>query len=105
MPDEPIANVGGLDVFLAADDPGTGSITMMLFTGQADGAIPNGTRVEKVNSEPGDSFPDGTEGTVLASALVVELGAFGYYVAFDPRPVACFIAGYRIKPVGKTPST
>lgn len=34
---------------------------------QADGAIPNGTRIVKGESEPGDSTPSGSKGTVLGS--------------------------------------
>jgi hypothetical protein len=35
--------------------------------GQAPGAIPNGTRVVKQNTQPGDSQPDGALGIVLGS--------------------------------------
>lgn len=34
---------------------------------EAPGALPNGTRVEKINSEPGDAHPDGTQGRVVGS--------------------------------------
>jgi hypothetical protein len=34
---------------------------------QVEGAIPNGTRIVKCNSEPGDATPDGTPGIVLGS--------------------------------------
>lgn len=99
MAAKPIGKAGGLDVYRAVDEVPADSLAVMAFNGEAVGAIPNDTRVAKINSEPGDSFPDGTQGTVLASALVGELGTFGYYVAFDPRPLPCFIAGYRIKEV------
>lgn len=33
----------------------------------AEGALPAGTTVVKVNSEPGDGTPEGTKGTVLGS--------------------------------------
>lgn len=46
------------------DEPGwTGTFTRY----QAKGAIPNGTRIVKAVSEPGDGTPDGTLGTVLGS--------------------------------------
>lgn len=34
---------------------------------QSEGAIPNGEAIVKVNSEPGDSVPDGERGKVLGS--------------------------------------
>lgn len=36
---------------------------LMLTRQQADGAIPNGTLIVKINSEPGDGHPDGSLGT------------------------------------------
>jgi hypothetical protein len=57
---------------------------------QEKGAIYNGRRVRKVNSEPGDHTPDGTEGTVLGSigsneTIMVNGQAiqFGYLINWD----------------------
>ena len=38
-------------------------------TEQAEGAIPNGSRVRKVNSQPTDFHQDGALGTVLGSLI------------------------------------
>lgn len=56
--------------------------------GTAEGAIPNGARVRKVNSEPSDGNPDGTLGTVLGSFSDPEVqdGAVVYFVEWDSRP-------------------
>lgn len=51
---------------------------------QAQGAYPNGTRIVKVNSEPGDSTKDGTNGTVLGS-LVFD-GQSLYFIEWDDKP-------------------
>jgi hypothetical protein len=58
---------------------------------QAKGAIFNGRRVKKVNSEPEDRTPDGREGTVrgsianLQETIIVNGQAiqFGYLVEWD----------------------
>jgi hypothetical protein len=45
----------------------------MVFTGnQADGALANGTRVIKTNSEPDDGHSNGESGTVIGSIKVPE---------------------------------
>jgi hypothetical protein len=62
---------------------------------EAPGAIPNGTRIRKVKSHPGDSHQDGALATVLGSVHHPALG-FGYYVEWDDTPrVAVFVAGHR----------
>lgn len=74
----------------------------ILFTGDALGAFPRGTRIEKCNTEHQDSFPDGTPGTVYSSLLnpVEDSPAkYVYYVLFDPNPVPCLIQGHRIKEI------
>lgn len=60
----------------------------VFFSGQAAGAYPNGSRVRKVNSEPGDAHPDGSLGTVLSSISHPEVmgGMVAYFVAWDARP-------------------
>lgn len=59
----------------------------------AEGALPAGTRIQKTNSERGDSMPNGAAGTVLGSYrddFKVEgpgiLGAdFIYFIEWDAR--------------------
>lgn len=58
---------------------------------QAAGALPNGTRVVKHNSEPRDGTPDGTPGVVLGSgcATFPEAGGetvFFYWIEWAHRP-------------------
>lgn len=52
--------------------------------GQADKAIPNGSRVRKINSNPKDGHKDGDMGTVLASHFIK--GIYMYFVSWDDRP-------------------
>lgn len=89
------------DVYLAKNaTPEQLRQAQMLFGGEAEGApFRIGDRVVKVNSEPGDSFPDGTEGTVVASAAGDLKGSFYfYYVFFDPLPIpAVLIMGRRLR--------
>lgn len=58
------------------------------FTGQAANAIPNGQRVRKANSRPGDGHPDGSLGTVLSSMSHPEImgGVVFYFVEWDANP-------------------
>ncbi len=66
---------------------------------QAVGALSNGTRVLKCNSRPGETYPDGTSGTVLGSIGDPGRG-IGYFVEWDPhRKIAVFIEGTRIQKV------
>jgi hypothetical protein len=61
----------------------------------APGAMPNGSRVRKVASEPCDTHQDGALATVLGSMHAPGIG-FGYFVAFDDHPLfAVFVAGHR----------
>lgn len=78
----------------------------------AEGAIPNGARIVKLDGEPGDSTPSGTEGTVLGSidARLPELraearrqgvrppDAYWYFVEWSNRPrVAVGLMDWKIK--------
>lgn len=64
---------------------------------QAPGAYPNGTRIEKTASKPGDGSPDGAKGTVLGSMSHPMVGN-GYFVEWDAYPRhAVFVAGPRVK--------
>jgi hypothetical protein len=63
---------------------------------QAPGAIPNGTRVQKCNTEPRDDHQDGALATVLGSVGPVN-GMYGYFVEWDDWPgIPVFIRGNRI---------
>lgn len=57
---------------------------------QHPGALPNGTRVRKVNSEPGDTRPDGALGAVLGSVGADHLG-IAYFVEWDSMPKAAVL--------------
>jgi hypothetical protein len=59
--------------------------------GVADGALSIGARIKKVNSEDGDSTPDGTEGTVISSLSAPPVEGyedvkFFYFVRWDTHP-------------------
>lgn len=85
---------------------------MGLFTrDHAKGAIPNGSRIVKLDGEPGDASPAGTEGEVLGSFRVPEevrtdarrMGirppdAYFYFVEWANRPrSAVGLADWKIK--------
>lgn len=64
---------------------------------EAEGAIPNGAAVLKVNSEPGDGHPDGSVGIVVGSLDVGDLDTSGlpagmpkvkflYWIEWKSRP-------------------
>lgn len=81
-----------------------GDITAFI-AGQAEGAIPNGSRVVKQNSEKGDGHPNGTQGIVYSSlatpAEMVEDGwdPFFYFVDWgEGVPVGTL--GSKVKEVG-----
>lgn len=105
---EPLARVFDIDVYLASARE-DGDRPTMAFTGHAPGAIATGVEIEKCNTEPGDSFPDGESGVVIASMSVprresvepfLDPPEFGYYVVFHSLPgVPVFIAGHRIREV------
>ena len=80
-------------------------------TQQAEGAIPNGTSVEKTNAEEGDLHPNGSKGKVTGSIAVdqsmidesmperLKSVKFGYFVKWDESPVdqAVFCLDYKVK--------
>jgi hypothetical protein len=71
-----------------------------LFTRhQAAGAYANGSRVEKVLADSGDTHQVGALATVLGSIHHPELG-FGYFVEWDSHPRhAGFVEGRKIGPI------
>ena len=65
---------------------------------QADGGLPNGTRITKSVFHAGDTFPVGTRGTVLGS--IHRGDVYFYFIEWDPFPrVAVGIMEFRIRPV------
>lgn len=83
-----------------------------LFHDDAPGALPNGTRIVKCNSTPGDTHPDGHPGTVYSSmASPEELKKerpdvdYGYFVIWDGFPYPVMVMSNRIKPMGKERSS
>lgn len=77
---------------------------MMVLIGEADNAIPNGTRIKKVVFEEGDSTPLGDEGVVFSSvATPKEMKEefpdvdFMYWVIWDTMPqVPVAVSSYKI---------
>jgi hypothetical protein len=47
--------------------------------------LPNGARVRKIDSEPGDGQPDGALGTILGSLGHPDLG-IAYFIEWDAIP-------------------
>ena len=78
----------------------------MFTRAQADGAIPNGTRVRKVVSDPGDTHPVGSVGIVLGSFAAPEpVPAFEhvrhfYFIEWQQHPrVAMGITDFKVRPL------
>jgi hypothetical protein len=68
-------------------------------TDEAPGAVPNGTVMEKINSEHDDAHPDGAQCVVIGSISDTQRG-YGYFVVWDDTPdTAVFITGTRLKEV------
>lgn len=71
---------------------------------QAPGAYPNGQRIVKVRSEPGDSQPNGTPGTVLGS--VAREGVIAYFIEWDTaRREAVLVLASKTEPFGADDGT
>lgn len=67
------------------NEPGwTGAFTR----NQTEGAISNGTRIVKTNSEDGDATPDGTPGIVLGSVSdpTIMNGIICYFIEWAHKP-------------------
>jgi hypothetical protein len=69
-------------------DPGMHDAdAVAMLAGEAAGAIPNGTRIVKAKSEPGDTTPDGAGGKVLSSVYNAEIGPYiFYFLEWDHTP-------------------
>jgi hypothetical protein len=78
-----------------------GYIGMFHNTDCASATMKIGDRCQKRNSEPGDTFPDGTQGTILGSVDGHDIGPlYFYYVEFDPKPgYAVAILNERVEPL------
>jgi hypothetical protein len=62
--------------------------------------LDRGTRIEKINSEPGDGHRDGSQGSIASALGPAADGTWGYFVRWDDMPeVLVFIAGRRVRPV------
>jgi hypothetical protein len=78
-----------------------------LTRNQAEGALPNGSRIVKCRSEPNDAHPNGCTGTVLGSigpraVQGFEHVKYGYCVEWDSQPrIAQFVLDYKISPAAK----
>lgn len=75
------------------------------MTTQSAGALPNGTLIEKVSSEPGDGHPDGTEGEIIGSmdeAFIPGLGRKmrAYFVKWAGFPIPVGTADFKVKKKG-----
>ncbi|WP_028164140.1 hypothetical protein [Bradyrhizobium elkanii] len=72
-------------------------MTRIIFsTKQAPGALPNGTQIVKVESEPRDANPIGTRGKVLGSISHPDVG-LGYFVEWSHLPgVPVFVVDWKI---------
>jgi hypothetical protein len=55
---------------------------------RAPGALPNGTRVVKANSETGDATPDGQPGVILGSLRAPGRAELMYFVEWANKPRA-----------------
>lgn len=74
-----------MDMSLMVSEPGWYG---MFTRNQAKGAIPNGTKIVKANSEPGDTTTDGTPGIVLGSLRAPDSlgGLLFYFVEWADKP-------------------
>ena len=65
----------------------------------AAGALPSGSRAEKVAGDEGDLHPIGSKCTILGSLFIPEQG-LAYFVEWDARPKhAVFVMPHKIKPI------
>lgn len=83
------------------DDPNDETCAFYISL-EAPGAFPNGTEVIKVNSEPGDGHPDGTEGVVIGSIGPQYMEKFGrdmlaYFVEWNGTPMPIGTVDIKVK--------
>lgn len=86
------AKVFGPDSVLTNEPGMIGAICRDYVPGMA----PNGSRMRKVRSDPGDAHRDGARCVVLGSFS--RNGAAGYFVEFDDAPgVSSLVAAHRLQ--------
>lgn len=76
---------------------------------QEPGAILNGRRVRKINTEKGDKTPEGTEGVVMGSVARPNLEPhygpegqvvlYGYFIKWDGDPMPVFTTNLKVEEV------
>ena len=75
--------------------------TIFYLSGQAGGAIPNGTRVVKVVSEEGDRHGIGSLGIVVSSHGPIPFrgkSEYGYFILWDDMPtVPILTVGFKLE--------
>ena len=64
---------------------------------QAEGAMTNGTIIEKINSKNEDTNPDGTKGKIVGSFKIVN--TIHYFVQWKEETIPINILEHRIKEV------
>lgn len=78
-------------------------VKIAMLSGQAAGAIPNGCKVVKQNSEEGDAHPDGTRGVVLSSIgappemLAEGFDPFFYFVDWGDSGIPIGTMGRKVR--------
>ena len=80
----------------------TGGPGFVFSREEAQGAMPNGTLVEKQNTEAGDGHPDGERGEIVGSMGPLDdpvLGCrYGYFVMWDGTPgIPVFVMETKVK--------
>jgi hypothetical protein len=74
--------------------------TLRSHTLQASASLRTGTRVEKINSERGDSHVNGAHGTIntsLGAKMLHGQMTHGYLVVWDDCKAPAFVLGSRIQ--------
>jgi hypothetical protein len=78
--------------------------TLRSHTLQASAALRTDTRVEKINSECGDSHTNGAHGTIntsLGPKMWHGQVTHGYLVVWEDRKAPAFVVGNRIRKLAK----
>lgn len=65
---------------------------------QVEGALKNGIRIEKINSERNDNVSNGSLGTVIGSVINPNTKEIGYFVVWDYLIIVnVFVIAYKIR--------
>jgi hypothetical protein len=76
-------------------------VSAVFVEGQADGAIPNGSRIRKCAGDEGDTHRIGAEGTVRSSIDATIDGEYvvAYFIEWDDHPgIPVVTIGWKIEP-------